>query len=552
MSRRRPARLARRWIDAATDRAPVATPQRWGAPATPVARLRAVAGPRHDPTRDLLDQARAQTDPLIAFGRDLHRRWPVDVIHAHTGLPDGIAARALAEALAVPLVTIEHDSKVVGRIADADVRGRYAELLGDRRALVAVSSTLGRRLATALEVDPAGIEVVPNPVDVDAFPLADQAGRDPDELLFVGRLRADKGIAALIEAFGIVRRTRPGLRLRLMGKSGPDDAETWRRLALGIGLGDSVRFETPADRAAVATAMGHAGLFVHPSPFETFGIVAAEALATGLPVATAPSGGVEEIVGTDGSLGEIATDLTAPALAVAIERLLARRTSLDPVRMRRSIVERFAADRVADRILAIDARLLGTTSPMTGRPAVARSEERTPSTPTSFEPPLIVGFRRRTLDQRFVGLAPDLRDRLPVLTTPAGVPTAGASASVPATWTEVDDDRAIRDALERLPMPPTAGLRAGRPGSSGIRSRPFAGAGSHATDIASAWRSAGRRSRSGSPATPVEANGASSCCRSMRTISSRSSRSSETRSISRPEACAGSRTRGTRRSRVAR
>ena len=49
--------------------------------------------------------------------------------------------------------------------------------------------------------------------------------------------------------------------------------------------------------------MRRATPFVHPSPHETFGVVAAEALASGLPVAARPSGGVDEIVGRDGRFG---------------------------------------------------------------------------------------------------------------------------------------------------------------------------------------------------------------------------------------------------------
>ncbi len=454
------ARLGRRWIDAAAARPPIATPRAWGAPDTPVARLRAVAGPRREAAADLLDQARAQTDPLVAFGRALHRRRPIDVIHAHTGLPDGLAALALAKDLGVPLVTIEHDSKVAGRMADAEVRRRYAELLGDGRALVAVSATLRGRLASALGVEPSRIDVIPNPVAVDAFPLADPAGRDPDELLFVGRLRADKGIATLIEAVGIVRRARPDRppRLRLQGQHGPEDAEAWHRLAARNGLAESLRLETPADRSVVSDAMQHAGLFVHPSPFETFGIVAAEALATGLLVAATPSGGVEEIVGTDGRLGEIAAGPTAPALAAAIGRALDRRSSLDPGTLRQSIVERFGAAEVADRFLAIDTRLLETASHTTTEPAPATASAARPDGPTAFEPPLIVAFRRRAIDLRFAALAPELQARLPVLTTPSAATGSSTDPSPTSTggWTVVDDDRAIREALDGLGRPPVA------------------------------------------------------------------------------------------------
>ncbi len=102
----------------------------------------------------------------------------------------------------------------------------------------------------------------------------------------------------------MARAQRPGLRLRLIGASPDGDDRPWRRLADELGVADGVSIEPALDRAGVGAAMRRAGLFVHASPFETFGMVAAEALASGLPVVASPSGGVESIVGSDGTAGE--------------------------------------------------------------------------------------------------------------------------------------------------------------------------------------------------------------------------------------------------------
>src|SRR5262249_39308405 len=146
----------------------------------------------------------------------------------------------------------------------------------------------------------AKIAVIPNAVDVDAFQLVGPGGRDPDELLFVGFRKASKGIERLLRAFALARTRRPALHLTLIG-SAPTDREeaAWVARAAELGIADAVRFEPTAGRAAIASAMARAGLLVHPSPRETFGIVAAEALASGLPVVATRSGGVDEILAPD-------------------------------------------------------------------------------------------------------------------------------------------------------------------------------------------------------------------------------------------------------------
>src|SRR5205085_5560016 len=122
------------------------------------------------------------------------------------------------------LVTTEHDSTLLGRLeADATARDLYGGLFGPRRAVVAVSAFLSDRLGQALG---QRVGVVPNPVDLDVFPPGLPAARHPDELLWVGRRRASKGMATLLEAVAVARAARPGITLRALGSaSDEEDAE---------------------------------------------------------------------------------------------------------------------------------------------------------------------------------------------------------------------------------------------------------------------------------------------------------------------------------------
>ena len=90
----------------------------------------------------------------------------------------------------------------------------------------------------------------------------------------------------------------------------------------------------------VAAALRGATLFVLPSWQEGFGIVAAEALAAGLPVVTTPSGGPEELVRASGG-GRILSGYDPDELAAAVEELLHDPSGLAEMRRAgRAYVER--------------------------------------------------------------------------------------------------------------------------------------------------------------------------------------------------------------------
>ena len=277
------------------------------------------------------------------------------IVHAHTVYPDGAAAALLADRLGWPLLITEHSSFVDRIVATPGLRERYAATLGRAFRVLAVSEMLAGELRTAFPEQAAKIDVLPNTVPMDLFRPASLAGRAVDELLFVGYRKATKGIENLLRAVAVARDARPTIRLRLLGKS-PDQATEarWQALASDLGIGDAVSFEEPIDRSGIADAMARASLFVHPSPRETFGVVAVEALASGTPVVATDSGGVTEILGAEPErLGAIVPVDDPAALGAAILDALERRDTFDPDELRASVERRFGSAFVAERLLVL-------------------------------------------------------------------------------------------------------------------------------------------------------------------------------------------------------
>jgi glycosyltransferase involved in cell wall biosynthesis len=187
------------------------------------------------------------------------------------------------------------------------------ETLRRARVLWAISPAARNAIAEAARVAPERIEVVRIPIDTQLFtPLPDDEwtrGLEQPLLAFVGRASDPrKNVDLLLDAFARLRSRIPNARLALVG-SPPS-----RQVPNGV----AVLGEVPS----VAEPLRHASLFVLPSLQEGFGLVAAEALAAGVPVLATPSGGPEELIRESGG-GEVLSGFGADELAERAEALLA-------------------------------------------------------------------------------------------------------------------------------------------------------------------------------------------------------------------------------------
>jgi glycosyltransferase involved in cell wall biosynthesis len=145
------------------------------------------------------------------------------------------------------------------------------------RWMIAVSEHVGASLRV---LNPAAtVAVIGNGIPPDAVRTPRTPGPD---VLFVGRLEiAQKGLDLLVRAWALAA---PRIDGDLVLAGGGPDAARLRGLVERAGVADRVRFVGVVDQAEALELMGRARLVAMPSRFETFGIVAVEALATGTPV----------------------------------------------------------------------------------------------------------------------------------------------------------------------------------------------------------------------------------------------------------------------------
>ena len=159
------------------------------------------------------------------------------------------------------------------------------------------------------ELDGVPSAVIPNFVDVEEV----DPDRVPDlDLVTIGSLEPRKNQGFLIEVLAAARKRGRSLTLTIIGEG--RDLKALETLVATHDLSDSVRF-TGAIPDVVKELSRHR-VYVHASLQESFGISIIEAMALGLPVIAAPSGGVPELF-TDGREGRY-WDLEDPDAAAQL------------------------------------------------------------------------------------------------------------------------------------------------------------------------------------------------------------------------------------------
>jgi D-inositol-3-phosphate glycosyltransferase len=294
---------------------------------------------RHDPVVELADGTTVRNihagpfeglakgelpGQLCTFAREVLRAeagLPLghyDVVHSHYWLSGQVGALA-RDRWGVPLVHTMHTMAKVKNDAMAvgDTPEPPARIIGEEQVveaadmLIASTDLEAKQLVNLYDADPGRVEVVHPGVDLSVFhPRDTHAARvqlglplDAHVVLFAGRLQPLKAPDVLLRAIARLVDHAPELRSRLVvpvvgGPSGTglEHPESLADLAADLRIDDLVRFVPPVPPAELALWDAAASLVAVPSYNESFGLVAAEAQATGTPVVAAAVGGLTTVV----------------------------------------------------------------------------------------------------------------------------------------------------------------------------------------------------------------------------------------------------------------
>lgn len=235
---------------------------------------------------------------IVGRLRELHRRQPVDLIHAHAPLPCGHAAMLVSRELKIPFVASVHGLDAFSTLQVSGRSGEWCRRICQRtyaasRRVVCISERV-RELVLEGTGGKCRTSVVYNGVDPEMFSPGNSLAGNASTILSVGNLIPIKGHEVLIRAVASLSPEFPALSLEIIG-DGPERARL-EAIIRELRLADHVRFLGRQSRRQVADAMRRCTVFALPSRYEGLGCVYLEAMSAGKPVVGCRGQGIAEII----------------------------------------------------------------------------------------------------------------------------------------------------------------------------------------------------------------------------------------------------------------
>ena len=279
------------------------------------------AGPEHPTAKDeLVNYIPQFVEGIKSFASEKGLHY--DLIHSHYWM-SGLAGQVLKETWGIPLVHMFHTlGEMKNRVAKSTSEkvGIYRleverQILNFSDKIVAATLAERAQLEWLYKADVKKIDVIPPGVDVSHFyPIpVDEArefiGIEPEDqmVLYVGRIEPLKGVDILIQAMSCLNlrefTTNKPISLTIIGGD-PDvnaadmsgEMTRLQKMSNDLCMGKMVVFLGKRGQDTLPYYYSSADVVVMPSHYESFGMVALEAMACGTPVIASQVGGLAFLV----------------------------------------------------------------------------------------------------------------------------------------------------------------------------------------------------------------------------------------------------------------
>ena len=221
-----------------------------------------------------------------------------DVIHAHYWL-SGLVAKEISNELNIPFIFTSHS---LGVFLDGYNKERVdcEKIVMTSSNLVTASSVFETMLiADSYKVDENKIKKITPGVDREIF-SPDLSIKKENVFLSIGRIQEQKGQLQTLEFLNNFKKTENDFKCIFIGgpsgKHGNEYLKELKETVENFNLDIHVEFMNNLPQTKIVDLLNKAKLLIHTSQFETFGLVAIEANAMGVPVLTDNNGSLIEII----------------------------------------------------------------------------------------------------------------------------------------------------------------------------------------------------------------------------------------------------------------
>ena len=238
---------------------------------------------------------------LQEFKETLSRAFELqnyDIIHAHYWL-SGLIAKQISDELNIPYVFTAHS---LGVFLDGYNKERVdcEKMVMESSNIITASSKYESNLITnSYDIDEKSIMQIPPGIDKEIFTYDSNLERE-NILLSVGRIQEQKRQMEVLKFIDNFRKIDTNFLCYFVGgpsgKSGDDYLIELKNTVKELNLDSNVEFLGNLTQTEIKILMNRSKLLIHTSQYETFGLVAIEANAMGVPVLTTNRGSLMEII----------------------------------------------------------------------------------------------------------------------------------------------------------------------------------------------------------------------------------------------------------------
>ena len=221
-----------------------------------------------------------------------------DVIHAHYWL-SGLVGKEIANKFNKPLVYTSHS---LGIFLEGYNKERVdcEKIIMTSSDVITISSQFEKNMISEnYKIETSKMKLVKPGVDVEIFVPNSEIKRE-NIFLSIGRIQEQKGQIDVIKFLDNFRKVENNFMCYFIGgpsgKSGTEYLEELKKVVIDLELESYVEFVDIISQTKIRDLLNKSKLLIHTSKFETFGLVAAEALSMGVPVLTTNRGSLLEII----------------------------------------------------------------------------------------------------------------------------------------------------------------------------------------------------------------------------------------------------------------